>query len=132
MNYNLLQTTYFLIFTIIAVTLYIVTPVLYASFSDVSDTYARSQLQRIQGEMFFVEESTLSQQTCYTGNLGELIQDLINEYGKKVVCRVNSQTSEMIVYAELRSGQFHATDSHGVSCDSPQEPSGVFRCKDLL
>ena len=131
MNYNILQTTYFLIFTIIAVTLYIVTPVMYASFSDASDTYARSQLQRIQGEMFFIEKSKLSQQSCYVDILGGLVQDLINEYGKKVVCRFNTQTSEMIVYAELRSGKFHAIDSYGVSCDIPQEPVGKFRCKDL-
>jgi hypothetical protein len=130
MNFNLLQTTYFLIFIIIAVTLYVVTPVLYTSFNDASDTYARSQIQRIQGEMFFVEQKRGSfQHACYTGNIGGLVQDLIKEYGKKVVCRTNDDNSQMIVYAELRNGGYYCVDSFGVSCEINHEPSKGFSCK---
>lgn len=132
MNYNLVQTTYFLIFTIIAVTLYIVTPVLYSSFSDASDTYARSQIRHIQGEIFFIDSGYTTRSVCYSGGVGDLVQDLIEEYGKKVVCRVDSDRAQMIVYAQLRNGNYHMVGGDGVSCDTQREPTNIFRCKDTF
>ncbi len=132
MNYNLVQTTYFLIFIVIATTFIIAIPHVKTSLADASDAYATSQMKRIQAEMFFAEQKRGSfQHACYSGSIGVLVQDLISEYGKKVICRTNNTYSEMIVYVELRAGDFFCVDSRGVSCNTAIEPRGGFSCKDF-
>lgn len=132
MNYYLVQTTYFVMFIVFAVAAYIVAPVIHSSFADASDSYAENQIKRIQGEMFFANESRGSfQHACYTGSIGLLVQDLVNEYGRKVVCKTNADHSQMIVYAELREGGFYCVDSRGVSCNTSIEPIKGFSCKEF-
>ena len=132
MNYYLVQTTYFLVFVLMAVAAYVLTPVFQSSFADASDDYAKSQITRIQGEMLFINSRRgVFSQVCTTGVIGELVQDLIAEYGRKVVCRTNNDDSKMIVYAELRSGSHYCVDSQGVSCNLQLEPLDGFNCKDF-
>jgi len=132
MNYNLVQTTYFLIFIIIAVTAYIVTPVMYSSFTDASDLYAQSKINTIRGEMFFAQQKRGSfQYACYSGPIGILVQDLVAEYSRRIVCRTNTDDSEMIVYTQLRSGEYYCIDSAGFSSSTYREPGIEFTCKDF-
>jgi len=132
MNYYLVQTTYFLVFVLIGVSTYVVTPIAQSLFSSVSDDYAKSQITRIQGEMLFIDGRRGNfQGLCTTGVVGELVQDLIREYGKKVVCRTNDDKSAMIVYAQLRSGDYYCADSRGASCRTHREPHDSFSCKDF-
>jgi hypothetical protein len=132
MNYNLVNTTYFLIFVIIAATAFAAIPAMKTSFADVSDTYVKSQISRIQGEMFFMEQTKGNfKNACFTGEIGLLVQDMINEYGEHVVCRTNSDYSKMIVYAKLRAGDYLAVDSAGITCNTSYELKNNFSCKGL-
>lgn len=129
MNYYLEQSTYFLIFVVMGVMAWVLTPVVTSLFSNASDLYAQSKLQTIRGEIFFAEKKRGSfQHACYTGSIGLLVQDLIQEYSKKVVCRTNINYSQMIVYAELRSGAYYCIDSIGNSSSFLREPKDTFNC----
>ena len=107
-------------------------PMMKSAFADTSDVYVKSRIESIQGEMFFAEQKRGSfTHACYTGSIGLIVQDLIKEYGKRVVCRTNTPYhSKMFVYVELRSGLFYAVDSLGISCEHSIEPQqNTFSCK---
>ena len=133
MNYYRVQSTYFLMFILISAIAFVAVPVMKDSFSSISDSYVKSQMKRIQTEMFFIDQGRGSfRHTCYTGSVGIIIRDLIQEYGKKVVCRTDKPLdSKVFIYVELRSGAFLSVDYLGVSCEYPLEPSTVFSCKEL-
>ena len=132
MNYSLLQSKYFLIFIAISAMAFAAIPMVKSTFASSSDAYMKSQLNRVQAELFFIDQGRGSfKNACYTGSVGILIQDLIQEYGKKVVCRTNLDHSKMLVYIELRSGVFYCIDSVGISCELISEPQTGFRCKDF-
>lgn len=133
MNYYVFQSKFFIVFVAIAAMAFAALPFMKHSFSDTSDTYIRSQMDRISGEMLFIERRAgVFDHTCTKGAIGNILNDVIQEYGRSTVCRTNPpKNSEMIVYTQLHSGEYYCVDSLGVSCEISYEPKKGFRCKDL-
>ncbi|MFT6361466.1 MAG: hypothetical protein ACJA2Z_000458 [Candidatus Paceibacteria bacterium] len=133
MNYYKVQSTYFLIFIVISFMAFAAVPAMKSTFSGASDSFVKARMNHIQGEMFFVNQGRGSfSATCYDGVIASIIEDLIQEYGKKVVCRTNKPyDSKMFIYVELRSGEFYCVDSEGVTCAHISEPGTQFQCKDF-
>lgn len=130
MNYYRVQSTYFLIFITISAIAFVAIPFVRDAFTNISDTYIKAQMNRIRSEMFLGYRGAGSfDHTCYVGTTGDIIRDLIDEYGRKVVCHTNHpKNSEMFVYIELHSGEFYSVDSLGGSCQTIDEPVIGFQC----
>ena len=108
-------------------------PIMKNSFADASDSYIRSQMDRIQSEMLFVEQRTGAfRNTCTSGAVGGIVSSIIQENNGSFRCRTNKPIdSQMIVYAELKSGEYYCVDSAGISCQISIEPQSGFSCKEL-
>jgi hypothetical protein len=133
MNYYKLQTTYFLIFILIASLALAVIPAVSNTMNNYSDSYVKSQMNKIQGEMMFISiKRNEYYLLCTSGQTGLIINDLVKEYGKYVSCRTNKpKNTEAMMCASLKSGSYYCVDSGGVSCEVFTEPTDVYKCKNL-
>ena len=134
MNYYLVQSHYFLIFFIIMSLTFSAVPFVESAFSDISDNYVKSQMKRIQGEMFFYQQEKASfKNSCASGTIGLLVRDLVQEHGKYVSCRTNKPIdSHMIVCTQLKSTTYNCVDSSGSMCEVAHKPNYEYECKNLL
>lgn len=133
MNYYLFQSKFFIVFIAIAAMSFAAIPFMKNSFADASDSYIKSQMDRIQSEMLFIDQRKgVFKNVCTSGAVGGIVSTIIQENSKIVRCRTNKPIdSQMIVYAQLKSGQYYCVDSYGISCEISTEPRSGFRCKDL-
>ena len=134
MNYYLLQSHYILLFIVITTLTFSAIPFIDTAFSDFSDSYVKSEMRTIQGEMFFYKQGRGSfTHSCESGKIGLIIQDIIKEHGSYVSCRINKPLdSKMIVCAQLRSSSYNCVDSLGTMCEITHEPNDEFDCKRLV
>ncbi|MDD3694152.1 MAG: hypothetical protein PHC89_02065 [Candidatus Pacebacteria bacterium] len=134
MNYYRFQTkTFLLIIAVVAMFVFAV-PHVKVLFQETSDMYTKSLMNQIQGEIFFLDHGDGSfKNTCYTGNVGSIVQDIIQEYGKEVICQTNPpQDSQILICTKLRNGSYYCVDGAGVSCELMYSPNrSSFFCKNL-
>ncbi len=133
MNYYKTETTYFLVFILIAVTSFAAIPFMVDSLNSYSDSYIRSQINKIQAEMLFIDiKKGEYDKLCYTGETGNIISDLINENSKYISCRTNKPNhSKAIICAQLKVGSYYCADSIGVTCYVYNEPIHSYSCKNI-
>lgn len=133
MNYYVFQSKFFIVFIAIAAMAFAAVPMMKNSFADVSDSYIRSKMNLIKAEMMFIDRTSHSfKMACESNAIDNAIANIISENTQLIVCNANTPLyTEMIVYAKLKSGNYYAVDSHGVSCELASEPHSGFNCKDL-
>ena len=104
------------------------------AYPDLSDRHAKAEMERIQAEMLFIDaKRNAFKGACFSGIIGDLVQELVAEYGKEVTCRTNEPMhSEMMVFIELRNKKYFAVDGSGVSCELYARPIQGLYCKDNL
>lgn len=133
MNYYKTETTYFIMFILMMAVSFSAMPFITNALSDYSDSYVRSQMKKIQGEMLFIDvKAGEYDRICYYGKTGLVINELVQERNNYVSCRTNKpQNTQALVCAGLKGGSYYCVDSAGVSCEVFNEPTEVYRCKNL-
>lgn len=124
---------YFLIFLIIAASAYAAMPFVQNTFRDISDTYVRSQMQRVQSEVLFLSARNHNfRHVCFEGIIHETLKDIIQGHSKYTSCRSNiPEYSELIICSYLKSGRYLCVDGIGISCEITFEPSG-YQCRNIF
>lgn len=133
MNYYLVQSKFFIIFIAISAMAFSAIPFVRNSFADVSDTYVRSQLDRLQSEMLLIKSKQENfKGSCTTGNVNGIVIDLIKNDVSKMICKTNSPIySKMMTCAQLKNRNYYCVDSSGVICEVAGAIQNGYACKEI-
>lgn len=134
MNWNLVQSTYFLIAIVVLAWGFAMLPFVRNMFGGISDSYVRSQMNQIQAEMVFMDrvEKGGFDRMCHFGRVGQIVNALVEENSGYTSCRTNKpENTEMIVCSGLRDQSYYCVDSRGVVCNLYQVPKNGYQCKNL-
>lgn len=124
---------YCFIFIVLAAFAYTATPVVQETMRDISDSYVRSQMKKVQGEVLFLNTRHQNfSNVCYEGIISTTLKDIVQGYSKYISCRTNKpEYSQLMICSLLKSGEYICIDGQGVRCEIYFEPNG-YQCKNIL
>jgi len=133
MNYYIFESKFFIIFIAISAMAFSAIPFVRSSFADVSDTYVKLQLNRLQSEMLLIKSKGESfKGSCTTGNVNGIVIDLIKNDISKTICKTNIPLySKMMTCAKLKNRNYYCVDSSGVICEVAGAIRSGYACKEI-
>ncbi len=108
------STYYFLIFLLIAASFFAALPFVRGAFSNYSDSYIISEMNRAQSDMYFYKrENGNFHYACIRSDIAMLISKALYELGSGLSCTTNDNEENLALYVTLRSGEIYCVDSSG-------------------